>query len=567
MEQTSTPSYNFRAPQYVDFMNLDDDDHKSDASAFFARDLESSVLHSEGSESRRSSMMSVSSEDERTLTPSAFARQAADLSVALSDTPSPVEGDHCPMNIPRSLQKFPSRTSAVFSSYRVSRSPNNSPLIKTPSNHILKPGRDPVVAINVIPPTPTPTNCGAPMETSVFKVSPAKKADIQGTARKSRRDTAHEYRRRSSSVSALEDDDILRFSLEGLKLTEKKAKPSSGANFNADSLYQKRKRSPAKKSVPDYSLQPEKFISLSESVMKIQKATPKRFRTHPRTVTSQETTKNHASTKSLKSNCQQRHSIQPSASRESSVRAGSVDGIKSMKVPRWPAPKVEPMEPRKYTPVQLPKVVFNFSSRKSGIISNSHTPFSEIKKVTKVEPFSFDKRDQELIQRKLERQNAIYENTRSSAMTRRSKSQGPEISLDRHKLVHHAKPATVLQKPPFKPVVGRHKATKPENFELETEKRARERQHFDQRLRLREEERMALVRERQEKEKQEEEMKICRLRKDLTYKAHPMPSFHKFQVRPSNAPLTEPQTPDVLRHHKHNHNMSNKSLSKPTVHD
>lgn len=66
-------------------------------------------------------------------------------------------------------------------------------------------------------------------------------------------------------------------------------------------------------------------------------------------------------------------------------------------------------------------------------------------------------------------------------------SAGAEITTD--KLVHHARPALVLQKPAFVPVKPKHHKITPCAFELSTERRAKEREQFEAELRCKEQER------------------------------------------------------------------------------
>lgn len=109
----------------------------------------------------------------------------------------------------------------------------------------------------------------------------------------------------------------------------------------------KRKLSPPPKNSRDYGQQPAKYMSMAEQVAKIQKQTPKRFRTLPSAA---------ALKKGVTSKVARSLSSQPKSAPVSSgpskpnhsvalkntKNQDRSSGDKGVRVARWPQPKVEP---------------------------------------------------------------------------------------------------------------------------------------------------------------------------------------------------------------------------------
>lgn len=108
----------------------------------------------------------------------------------------------------------------------------------------------------------------------------------------------------------------------------------------------KRKLSPPPPNVRDYSAQPEKFVSLAEHIAHIQTKTPARFRSRCISDAKRRVLTNSRFKVTLTSSA---------ADQQSNVTATSHQNVtdmtvKALKVPRWPAPKVEPLQHVQYTP-------------------------------------------------------------------------------------------------------------------------------------------------------------------------------------------------------------------------
>lgn len=190
------------------------------------------------------------------------------------------------------------------------------------------------------------------------------------------------------------------------------------------------------------------------------------------------------------------------------------------------------------------------------------------------EPFSFEKRDEELRKRKEERIKQQIEEERKQASqfkaqplpggivkrmrsisAKGSASTTSSSSENKENFVRfEARPPAVLYKEPFKPVHKPLQLVKPVPFQLTTEKRAAERERFDKLLKEKEEE-QEKYRKLKEKEQEEAQEKAqVELRSKLVHHAKPVPVAitNPFKPEKSVAPLTVPETPKFVRRLKQN---------------
>lgn len=191
-------------------------------------------------------------------------------------------------------------------------------------------------------------------------------------------------------------------------------------------------------------------------------------------------------------------------------------------------------------------------------LSQSHGP-------TKPEPFSFEKRNEELKKKREERIKLQIEEERKQACQFKAQPLPVAVKKQMHQVnvkgsssttsseskennfKFEAKPPTVLFKEPFKPVLQQPHVLKPVPFELTTKKRAAEREKFENELKKKEEEQERL-RQMLEKEKREEEEKAkAEMRAKLVHHAKPIPVTAPFIPEKSVAPLTVPETPTFIR--------------------
>ncbi|CAL8096330.1 unnamed protein product [Orchesella dallaii] len=108
--------------------------------------------------------------------------------------------------------------------------------------------------------------------------------------------------------------------------------------------------------------------------------------------------------------------------------------------------------------------------------------------------------------------------------------------------VFHAQPADVIYKPPFEPerparVIETHE------LNLATEKRAAEREHFDEQIKEKEREEEERKREEQARMEELQRQDDIERRRQLVHKAQPFKAPKPFQLKASSKPLTVPQSP------------------------
>lgn len=187
------------------------------------------------------------------------------------------------------------------------------------------------------------------------------------------------------------------------------------------------------------------------------------------------------------------------------------------------------------------------------------------------EPFSFEQRDELMKKRREERIKQQIEEERKQATmfkaqplpggvrrrmqstTAKASSSTSSENKENH-IKFEARPPLVLYKEPFKPVHEPLHVLKTVPFQLTTQKRAAEREKFDNLLKEKEEE-LEKLRQLKEKEAEEiEERTKVQLRSKLVHHAKPIPVAvtHPFVPEKSDAPLTVPETPKFVRRLKQN---------------
>lgn len=81
------------------------------------------------------------------------------------------------------------------------------------------------------------------------------------------------------------------------------------------------------------------------------------------------------------------------------------------------------------------------------------------------------------------------------------------------------------------------------DFELNTNKRSRDREYYDQRRKAQEAEGEALKRQREKRQDEEEHQAIAKLRAEMVPKSHPVKRFKNVDVLPSERAPTIPMSP------------------------
>ncbi|XP_070766579.1 targeting protein for Xklp2 [Enoplosus armatus] len=117
--------------------------------------------------------------------------------------------------------------------------------------------------------------------------------------------------------------------------------------------------------------------------------------------------------------------------------------------------------------------------------------------------------------------------------------------------VFKARPNTVTHKEPFQPkkesraaVEGINSSTVVEAFELSTERRARERQEYEQLASEKEAFKALMEEERRREEENREKEEVARMRQEQVHKAQPIRHYKPVAVKKSEVPLTVPQSPN-----------------------
>lgn len=188
---------------------------------------------------------------------------------------------------------------------------------------------------------------------------------------------------------------------------------------------------------------------------------------------------------------------------------------------------------------------------------------------TRPVPFSFEKRDEQTKRKKEERIRRQLEEekqeaskfkakpipgaTRKTIQTNNVKSSASTASSENKENYHfEAKPAKVLYKEPFKPVLSSMQATTPAPFDLNTDKRVQERALFEKKLREKEEEEERLRKQNEMEMKEIEKKNIAEYRAQLVH--HPKPVLVKspFIPQKSQIAMTVPETPKLVRRLKEN---------------
>lgn len=202
--------------------------------------------------------------------------------------------------------------------------------------------------------------------------------------------------------------------------------------------------------------------------------------------------------------------------------------------------------------------------QKPGVSTQRHGPM-------RPEPFSFEKRDEEMRKRREERIKQQVEEEKKlasqfkaqplpaavkkqmqNATSKSSASSASSENKENNRIKFEARPPVVLYKEPFKPILPPCQLIKPAPFELTTEKRAAEREKFDRLLKEKEEENERLRQQKEKEQREAEERAQAELRAKLIHHAKPIPAITPFIPEKSSEPLTVPETPKFVRRLKQN---------------
>jgi len=98
---------------------------------------------------------------------------------------------------------------------------------------------------------------------------------------------------------------------------------------------------------------------------------------------------------------------------------------------------------------------------------------------------------------------------------------------------------------PFQPVHN-CQFTEPQEFTLNSQERAEDRKLFEEELREKERRREAQKQAQEEQRRLQEEMELKQLRKNLVFKARPVPEYQSLPGKPGTYSLTQPNEPQLM---------------------
>lgn len=113
-----------------------------------------------------------------------------------------------------------------------------------------------------------------------------------------------------------------------------------------------------------------------------------------------------------------------------------------------------------------------------------------------------------------------------------------------------ARPATVVHKKPFIPKKEDRPLLEINEFNLNTNQRAKEREEFDRKIKEQEEKIDHMKKESAEIRKIREEEEIKKIRKETVHKANPIKHYKPVEIQASTKPITNPQSPMISRRHR-----------------
>ncbi|KAJ1122957.1 hypothetical protein NDU88_001430 [Pleurodeles waltl] len=123
-----------------------------------------------------------------------------------------------------------------------------------------------------------------------------------------------------------------------------------------------------------------------------------------------------------------------------------------------------------------------------------------------------------------------------------------ELKQQKEATCFKARPSTVLHQEPFVPKRDSRILSVQDNFELATEKRAKERQEFEKRMAELEAIKEKLEEEDRIRKEEQEKQELARMRKhDLVHKAQPVKKYRTVEVKTRELLLTVPKSPNLER--------------------
>uniref|UniRef100_UPI00398E4CDD targeting protein for Xklp2 n=1 Tax=Pristiophorus japonicus TaxID=55135 RepID=UPI00398E4CDD len=182
---------------------------------------------------------------------------------------------------------------------------------------------------------------------------------------------------------------------------------------------------------------------------------------------------------------------------------------------------------------ELRKEMTEFPAFKAQLLpdfESARLPEKVIKPVTKVQPFHL----------RMEERGAIRDQRWAQMMKE-------ELRQQKDAVCFKANPNSIIYREPFLPKKADRSLTDSvlqDNFELATEKRAKERMEFEMYKAEKESMREKVNQERRKEIEENERAETTRLRQELVHKANPIRHYKKVEIKASEEQLTIPRTPN-----------------------
>jgi len=163
----------------------------------------------------------------------------------------------------------------------------------------------------------------------------------------------------------------------------------------------------------------------------------------------------------------------------------------------------------------------------------SGVPVKQPRPPTEIQPFQFAYSDTATLRVEKWKREVRAEDTNMEEELRRQKEQA----------MFKAGPNRVIYEDPFIPEKSSKPLTVVADIELNTERRAADREDYDEYLKYKESQMEAVRLQREAEAEERERQLIAMMRANAVHKANPVRNYKPMIIQPSNMPLTVPQSP------------------------
>lgn len=163
--------------------------------------------------------------------------------------------------------------------------------------------------------------------------------------------------------------------------------------------------------------------------------------------------------------------------------------------------------------------------------SGSGLPEVAVKEPTKIQPFDLE-----------------IEKRVGSRLTKWEEAVEQDLKRQRDAANFRAKPAAILEREPFQPKLV-PTVLETDDFQLHSDRRAAERQQFDEKLKKREAEQEAIMKRMEQLREMEREKEVRQMRREAVHKAQPVKQYKPVHIHPSEKPITDARSPKWNKMH------------------